>query len=329
VARFICFGEILIRLSAPGRELLLQTPQLTTHVGGAEANVAVSLARFGHDARMVSTVPANALGEAAAGELRRHGVNTGAIESAPGRMGLYFLTPGAGLRPADIVYDRTNSAFADGRPIDWRALLTGADWLHISGVTPALNAATAESCIQAMQAARSGGVKVSYDANFRAKLWEARGDDPRPTLNALFAEADLLFAEARDIGLATGERAVNADDAAQIAFKRFPNLQRIAATERKIISADHHELGGVMITRTGATRSAARAITGIIDRIGGGDAFAAGLLHGLASGDTDQHMLDFALAAAALKHYIPGDFNLASVADVDFFLSNSGSDVRR
>ncbi len=329
MARFICFGEILLRLSAPGRELLLQTPSLQTHVGGAEANVAVSLARFGHDARIVSIVPENALGEAAVGELRRHGVNTDAVGSAQGRMGLYFLTPGAGQRPADIIYDRTHSAFAGGRDIEWRALLAGADWLHISGVTPALNAATANNCIKAMQAARRAGVKVSYDANFRAKLWEARGDDPRPTLNALFAEADLLFAEARDIGLATGERAANAEEAAQIAFKRYPNLQRIAATERKIISADHHELGGVMITRASATRSAARTITGIVDRIGGGDAFAAGLLHGLANGDTDQRMLDFAVAAAALKHYVPGDFNLASVADVDFLLSNSGSDVRR
>jgi 2-dehydro-3-deoxygluconokinase len=329
VARFICFGEILLRLSAPGRELLLQTPQLVTHVGGAEANVAVSLARFTHDARMVSTVPANALGDAAIGELRRHGVNTETVETAPGRMGLYFLTPGAGQRPADIIYDRAHSAFANARSIDWRALLTGADWLHISGVTPALNAATADNCLKAMQAARSAGVKVSFDANFRAKLWEARGDDPRPTLNALFAEADLLFAEARDISLATGERATNTEEAAAIAFKRYPNLHRIAATERKIISADHHELGGVMITRAGATRSAARTIIGIVDRIGGGDAFAAGLHHGLSNGDADQHMLDFAVAAAALKHYIPGDFNLASVADVDFFLSNSGSDIRR
>jgi 2-dehydro-3-deoxygluconokinase len=331
VTRFICFGEILIRLSAPGRELLLQTPQLATHVGGAEVNVAVSLARFGHDAHMLSFVPDNALGRAALGELRRHGVSTDGVETAQGRMGLYFLTPGAGQRAADIVYDRTHSAFVSPRSqaIDWRNALAGADWLHISGVTPALNAAASDATLKAMQAARAAGVKVSFDANFRAKLWEARGDDPRPTLNALFAEADLLFADARDIGLATGQRAINIEEAAQLAFARYPNLHRLAATERKIVSADHHELGAVMITRAGATRSAARSITGIVDRIGGGDAFAAGVLHGLASGDSDQHALDFAVAAAALKHYIPGDFNLSSVADVDFFLSNSGSDVRR
>jgi 2-dehydro-3-deoxygluconokinase len=329
VARFTCFGEILIRLSAPGRELLLQTPTLTTHVGGAEANVAVSLARFGHDARMASVLPDNTLGEAARGELRRHGVDTTFVGHGNGRMGLYFLTPGAGQRPADIVYDRTGSAFADAQAIDWGNALAGADWLHISGITPALNAGATESTLNAMRGARAAGVKVSFDANFRAKLWEARGDDPRPTLNALFVEADLLFAEARDIGLATGERAAGADEAAQIAFKRYPSLQRIASTTRTIVSADHHDLGGVMHTRTSATRSPARAVTGIVDRIGGGDAFAAGLLHGLATGAAEQHTLDFAVAAAALKHYIPGDFNLATVADVDFFLSNSGSDVRR
>lgn len=331
MARFICFGELLIRLSAPGRELLLQTPSLQTHVGGAEANVAISLARFGHDARMVSIVPDNALGHAAIGELRRYGVDTSGVEFGAGRMGLYFLTPGAGQRPADIVYDRASSAFANARAqtIDWRTTLDGADWLHVSGVTPALNSALSEKVRAVMHAARAAGVKVSFDANFRAKLWEARGDDPRPVLDALFAEADLLFADARDIGLVTGQRAADADEAAKIAFARYPNLQRIASTTRAVASADAHDLGGVMHTRSGATRSAPRAITGIVDRIGGGDAFAAGLLHGLANGDADQHMLDFAVGAAALKHYIPGDFNLSTVADVDFFLSNSGSDVRR
>lgn len=331
MARIVCFGEILLRLSAPGRELMLQTPSLQTHIGGAEANVAVSLAKFGHDARMVSVLPLNALGDAARGELRRHGVDTRFVEDATGRMGLYFLTPGAGQRAADIIYDRLSSAFANVRDgaIDWRTALDGAAWLHVSGITPALNGATTDLTLRAMQLARAAGAKVSFDSNFRAKLWEARGNDPRPTLNALFAEADLLFADSRDIALVTGERAANADDAAAIAFRRYPDLQRIASTTRTIVSADHNDLGGVMHTRAGVTRSPARAVTGIVDRIGGGDAFAAGLLHGLTTGAAEQHALDFAVAAAALKHYIPGDFNLSTVDDVDFFLSNSGSDVRR
>lgn len=329
MARFVCYGEVLIRLSAPSGELMLQTPQLDTAFGGAEANVAVSLSRFGHETRMATTLPDNALGRAAATELRRYGVDVSAVRLTPGRMGLYFVTPGAGPRASDVLYDRADSAFARAPHADWRSLLQNADWLHVSGVTPALNAASAESALAGMRAARASGVKVSFDANFRSKLWEARGDDPRPTLDKLFAEADLMFADERDIGLVTGERAASNEDAAAIAFKRYPNLQRIAATRREVKSADAHDLGGVLISRDAAVRTPSHAVTGIVDRIGGGDAFAAGLLHGLATGLDDQAALDFAVAAARLKHTIRGDFNLASASDVEFYLSNSGSDVRR
>lgn len=331
MARIVCFGEILIRLSAPGRELMLQTPRLETHVGGAEANVAVSLARFGHDAAAVSVLPKNALAHGALGELRRWNVDTRHIVFGPGRMGLYFLTPGAGQRASDVLYDRAHSAFAHAScdTIDWSGALAGADWLHISGVTPAVSANAADAALSAMKTARAAGVKVSYDANFRAKLWDARGDDPRSTLNALFAEADLVFAEARDIALLTGEKPASHAEAARIAFDRFPNLQRIAHTERTVVSADHHELCAHMHTRAAHFRTQARTVSGIVDRIGGGDAFAAGLIHSLATGYADASMLDFALAAACLKHYIPGDFNLSTVADVQFYLSESGSDVRR
>lgn len=330
MARIVCFGELLIRLSAPDGELLLQSPQLNTHIGGAEANVAVSLARFGHEARMVSIAPANALADAALGELRRHGVDTRHVVRAPGRMGLYFLTPGAGQRAADITYDRAHSAFAAGaEEIDWRAALEGADWLHVSGVTPAVSAAAAEQALNAMRTARALGVKVSYDANFRAKLWEARGGDPKPTLEAMFAEADLAFAEARDIALLTGQPQQSHADAAKVAFDRFPNLQRIACTERTVITADHHELSAHMHARAAHFRARTHSVTGIIDRIGGGDAFAAGVLHGLSVGYADESLLNFALAAACLKHYIRGDFNLVTVDDVNFTLANPGSDVRR
>lgn len=330
MARFVCFGEMLIRLSAPSGELMLQTPRLEATFGGAEANVAVSLARLGHQSRVASALPHNALGQAALSELQRHGVDTGLCALGEGRMGLYFVTIGVGPRAAEVLYDRADSAFARAPDkADWTKALTGADWLHVSGVTPALNAKCADAALSAMRAARAAGAKVSFDANFRGKLWEARGDDPRPTLDALFAEADLMFADERDIGLVTGEKPVNDEDAARIAFARYPKLQRIAATKRKVLSADAHELSGLTLTRAGAVRTRAHAITGIVDRIGSGDAFAAGVLHGLASGLSDQHMLDFAVAAAALKHTIRGDFNLATAADIDFYLSNSGSDVRR
>lgn len=330
MTRFVCFGEIMIRLTAPEREVLLQSPRLNTNIAGAEANVAVSLARFGHEVRMATLLPDNALGRAARDELRRHGVDTGCVVLAPGRMGLFFVTLGAGARPTDVIYDRAHSVFAEAAaPLPWAAALADADWLHVSGVTPAVSAKAASAAIGAVKAARAAGVKVSFDANFRAKLWEARGEDPRPVLNALFAEADLAFAEARDIALITGERVDDNSEAARVAFSRYPNLQRIAATERTVIAAEHHELGAWMQTRSDETRSKPRKLEGIVDRIGGGDAFAAGLLHGIARGATDRDMLDFALAAACLKHTIPGDFNLVGEADVRFALSHEGADVRR
>lgn len=331
MTRFVFFGEILLRLTAPGRELLFQSPRLDAVFGGAEANVAVSLARFGHETRMASVLPDNAIGQAARDAIRAHGIDTSAIRFTPGRMGVYFLTPGAGQRPSDVLYDRAGSAFAaaPADAIDWARVLEGADWLHVSGVTPAVSAAGADAALAAMKAARAAGVKVSYDANFRAKLWEARGDDPRPTLDALMGQADLAFAEARDYALITGQRFESPMDAIAAAFARYPNLQRIAHTARKALSSDHNELSAEMHTRNAHFRAPVRSVTGIVDRIGGGDAFAAGLLHCLATGADDQSMLEFALAAAVLKHFIPGDANLASAEDVRFFLANPNADVRR
>lgn len=331
MARIVCFGELMIRFSPPGRELLLQTPTLHTSVAGAEGNAAVALARFGHDVRMVSFVGDNPLGAAAISELRKHGVDTRFIKRAPGRMGVYFVTAGAGQRPGEVLYDRANSAFALAPPdaVDWAKALDGAEWLHISGVTPAVSRNAGDAALAAMKIARDMGVKVSFDANFRSKLWEARQDDPREALRPLFEHADLIFAEARDISLLTGQRIASHSEATELAFQLFPNLSRIAHTTRTVINADHHELVGHACARKGGASSRKHAITGIVDRIGGGDAFASGYLHGIVSGMEESAALDFAVGAAVLKHSIPGDFNLVSEADVRFYLSDSGSDVRR
>lgn len=337
--RIVCFGELLLRLSAPGRELLLQSPALDVRMGGAEANVAVSMARFGHRASMVSVVAANALGEAVVGELRRHNVSTAAVQATDGRMGLYFLTTGAVQRPSEVLYDRAGSAFAaaGGGRHDWPALLEGAEVFHVSGVTPALGAASAQATLEAMRAARTAGVTVSFDGNFRPALWEAwRGDAPG-LLRGIMAEADVMFASHRDIEVvldttfAQGSPQERFAAASAAAFEAFPNLRRMAATVRVQRSVDHHALSAMTALRgvDGLLLTPVYEVVGIVDRIGTGDAFAAGVLHGVLSGMTDADGLHFGLAAACLKHSIPGDFNLVGTRDVEAFLSESGFDVKR
>ena len=334
----VCFGEVLIRLSAPDNELLLQSPRLDIHFGGAEANVAVSLSRLGGVARMVSLVPDNALGRAARDELRRYGVDAVGVRFAPGRMGLYFLAPGAMQRPSDVTYDRAGSAFAQAAPdaVDWREALRGAAALHLSGITPAVSPNAAAAALRAAKSAREQGVTVSFDGNFRAKLWAAWGGDGPAVLRDLLACADLAFVDDRDIALILGHKSASTDpserrrEAAWAAFAAFPELKRIASTFRIQHTVEHHELSAVMFTRAGAELLApGRSLIGIVDRIGAGDAFAAGLLHGLRMQMSDQAALDFAHAAACLKHAIPGDFNLATEADVNAFLAQDGLDVRR
>ncbi len=334
----LCFGELLLRLGAPGRQMLLQSPQLDVHVGGAEANVAVSMARFGHAVSMLSVVPDNPLGEAASGELRRYRVDTRHVRAGTGRMGLYFLVPGAIHRPSAVLYDRTDSAFAltAASDFDWAQALDGITDLHLSGVSPALNANCAAACQQGIDQARKRGIRVSFDGNYRAKLWETWNSDPAAITRGLMAGSDLIFADHRDIAIALGWTAPDGSPeqrivaAAQAAFAAFPNLQRLATTVRIQHSVDHHALSGVMVGRNGEVqRTPSYEITPIVDRIGGGDAFAAGVLHGLFSGLSDAESLHFGIGAACLKHSIPGDSNLVGVDDVLAFVDQGRFDVKR
>ena len=338
----VCFGELLLRLSAPGRERLLQRHAFDVHVGGAEANVAVSLARLGHHTEVLGTVSDNALGEAALGELRRHGVHVERVRRAPGRMGLYFLSQGAGLRPSEVLYDRAGSAFATtpAHAYDWPQLLQGTRLFHVSGVTPALGQATADAAIDAARAAREADALVSFDGNFRAKLWAAWDGDPATILRSLIGEASLAFADHRDIAVVLGEDGGDTDAivepgarfaaAAARAFNAFPRLQRIATTVRTQHSVDDHGLSALMATRDGALHARpARALHGIVDRIGAGDAFAAGVLHGLLTGMHDDDSLAFGLAAACLKHSQPGDFHLSDADEVLSLVRNERLDVKR
>jgi 2-dehydro-3-deoxygluconokinase len=333
----VCYGEVLLRLTAPQNGTLLQLPSLTVNVGGAEPNVAVSLTRFGHSASLVTVLPDNALGHAALGELRRHGVHLGKARFGPGRMGLYFLTVGAAHRPSEVLYDRNDSAFARAAPdlIDWNDALAGSAWLHLSGITPAVSSTAAESALRAVRAAHTLGLSVSFDCNYRAKLWERWDGSARTILRDLANEADLLFAEQRDIALlldrdyARLPQEQRFEAAASDALSAFPRLQRIATTVRLERTVDDHDLAAVMSSRSGLWRTRHYSLGRIVDRIGSGDAFAAGVLHALLMGFDDRRAVDFALAAACLKHSIPGDFNLVGVADVDNLLQDTGFTVRR
>lgn len=327
----VCFGELLLRLTAPGAERLLQSWSLDVCVGGAEANVAVSLAAFGHDVRFASVVVDNPLGAAALGELRRNGVHTDGVISAPGRMGLYFLEPGAVRRPARITYDRAGSAFASAPPgaLDWASLLSGAALLHVSGVTPAIGPNGAEAALRAVKAAVAAGVPVSFDGNYRALLWEAWDGDGPAILKEILSCATYAFINERDIALILKAEFENRASAIAQAFAAFPRLQAIAATTRQQSSVDDQAIAGELVTRAGRWVSPVHELPGVIDRIGGGDAFAAGALHGLIGGREAQYTIDFAVAAGALKHSIPGDFNRVSIAEVEAAMAGGSLDVKR
>jgi 2-dehydro-3-deoxygluconokinase len=335
-SRTVFFGELLIRLAAPARELLMQSPRLDLHVGGAEANVAVGLACLGHQTLMVSAVPDNALGRGAVSGIRAHGVDCRAIQlCSSGRMGLYFLTPGASLRASEIIYDRAGSSFANSKTdaYRWDLLLADAGRLHLSGITPALGPASAEAAIDAAKAAKRLGVPVSFDGNYRAKLWESWDSNPKAVLSELIGYADILFGNHQDISLVlgknfTGDGSNRRREAAESAFAFFPELKLIASTSRQILDVDCHHISARIDARTEFAQTEPVVVSGIVDRIGAGDAFAAGVLHSHNTGGDIMQMARTGLALTCLKHSLPGDASLFNQADIDAF-NRGGLDVRR
>ncbi|MDB5691676.1 MAG: sugar kinase [Alphaproteobacteria bacterium] len=335
MAAITCFGEILLRMTAPGRELLLQKPHLDVYVAGAEANVGVGLANLGHEVKMVSRLPGNALGQAAVDALRRHGVDVAGIARTPGRMGLYFLTQGAGLRASEIFYDRQDSSFARAGPgdFDWDGLLQDVDLLHLSGITPALGPRSAEAAVEAAEAAAQRGIPISFDGNYRAQLWESWDSDPKDILTRLVSKARILFGNHRDISLLlgetfSGEGADRRREAAEAAFGAFPNLAMIASTARHVEDADRHRIAARIDTPDGIAQTEEVLVAGIVDRIGAGDAFAAGVLHGIRTGRDLDWTVRSGLALTCLKHSLPGDFSLFGPEEIEAYMAG-GLDVRR
>jgi 2-dehydro-3-deoxygluconokinase len=338
--KVVTFGEIMLRLSAPGFERLLQSPRLDATFGGGEANVAVALAAFGQPAAFVTVLPdKNPISDAAIGELRGLGVDTSGIIRGKGRVGIYYLEAGANQRPSRVVYDREHSAIAFAKPgdIQWDSVLAGAQWFHVTGITPAISSTAADLTLEAIAKARALGVTVSCDLNYRRNLWKW-GKPADAVMREVVRFVDFVIANEEDVQMALGMGIVNVSKqgAGQFDHEQYPtltnavldaysNLRGIAITLRESKSASHNGWSACFNDRKEFLRSRHYEITHIVDRIGAGDSFAAGLIYGLIHFQSSQAVLEFATAASCLKHSIPGDFSRSSVDDVDSLLKSGGS----
>jgi len=320
VKRAVTFGELLLRLSPPGEERLFESSDLVTCFGGAEANVAVALSHFGVRCDYVTRAPDNPIGDAGVAALAREGVGTEWIVRGGERLGIYFVEPGADLRAMRVVYDRAGSAFAriEPRAVDWPRVLAGADWFHSSGITPALGDGPAAALAGAIACARAQGTHISFDLNYREALWRDR--DPRPLVEPLVRQAQLLIGNAAAL---RAMLAIEADDAVDLAERlagRF-GVERVALTRREILGPRQHGWSALLYdTKTGTLAESRRHRVEVVDRVGGGDSFAAALIARLLGGDAPAEALEFAVAASALKLTVPGDFSRASVRDVEALL---------
>jgi 2-dehydro-3-deoxygluconokinase len=328
----------MLRLKSPGFERLFQAPMLEATFGGAEANVAASLAQFGVEARFVSAIPANNVGDACIATLKSFGVDTSAIKRQGERLGIYFLENGANQRPSRVTYDRSGSSISTlkASELDWDAVFEGADWFHISGVTPAISATAAELSIAAAKAARERKLTVSCDYNYRKNLWKYGKKAPE-IMRELVKHATVGIANEEDCQKALGiEVDVNVTSGelehekyrvlAEKVLATFPNLERQVITLRESHSADHNGWSSVLHNGKEFLASRHFEITDIVDRVGGGDSFAAGLIYGLRAyrGD-DQKALEFATTASCLKHSVLGDINRVTVSEVEALMGGDGS----
>jgi 2-dehydro-3-deoxygluconokinase len=336
--RVVTFGEIMLRLMPPGHERFMQTGQFVATFGGGEANVAVSLATFGWPASFVTVVPPNnPIADAMIGELRRFNVDPSHIVRAKGRMGLYYVEAGANQRASKVQYDRDYTSIMLSKPgdIDWAKVFEGAAWFHITGITPALSESAAALAIESVAAAQQKGLTVSCDLNYRKNLWKY-GKKPAEVMRELVKFVDVAIANEEDCQMSLGihsEADVHSgkldhgayETLARKVLDEFSNLKSIAITLRESYSASHNGWSACLHDRQHFHVSRRYDITHIVDRVGGGDSFAAGLIHGLLAKHTHQEALEFAVAASCLKHSITGDFNRVTVDEVTALLKGDGS----
>lgn len=335
------FGEIMLRLKSPGYERLFQSPSLESSFGGSEFNVLASLSRFGLQTEMVTAVPANNVGQACLTDIRYHQVGARhVIERRDGRLGIYFLEAGADHRASNVTYDRAGSTFAgiSNKDLDWRVVLAGIDHLHFSGITPALSTGVEAVTLDAVTVAKEQGITISFDINYRSKLWQQDDRQPSSVFRRFAEYADILFASEQDcigfLGARLDEDLPDPETRFRSASGQvldfFPKLHMVAATIRAPISASRNKLTGCIHSRDGFATSRTWDIDPIVDRVGAGDAYAAGILFGALTGYQLQHTVEYAAAAACLKHSIPGDINRVTRPDVEQLLDKAtGGHVNR
>lgn len=333
--RIVTFGEIMLRLAPMGYDRFVQADSFQAIYGGGEANVAISLAGFGADARFVSKVPAHEIGQAAINTLRRYGVDTTKIARGGKRLGIYFLEKGASQRPSKVLYDRAGSAIAEAESadFDWDAIFDDAQWFHFTGITPAISDGAAMLCKEAVSAAKKSGLTVSCDLNYRKNLWTR--EKAGQVMSQLMPYVDICVANEEDASDVFGIRAAHSDVAggklnregyasvAKQLVERF-GFKKVAITLRASISANDNDWAGMLFAEGEALFSRTYSIH-IVDRVGGGDSFCAGLIYALTQGKTDAEALEFAVAASCLKHTIEGDYNLVSVSEAEKLAGGDGS----
>ena len=327
MAKIVTMGEIMLRLSPNGNDRFIQSECFRVIPGGGEANVAVSCANYGHESIFVSKLPKHEIGQIAVNALRRYGVNTDYIARGGDRVGLYYAETGASMRPSKVIYDRAHSAIAEAKPsdFDFDAIFEGADWFHWSGITPAISDASAECLRQACICAKKHGVKVSVDLNFRKKLWtsEKAISVMRPLMQYVDVcigneeDAELCLGFKPDADVEGGETNAEGYEGIFKQMKQEFGFEYVVSTLRESFSATHNGWKALIYDGKEFYQSKRYDVNPIIDRIGGGDSFSGGLIHGLLTKPTQGEALEFAVAASALKHTINGDFNLVSAEEVE------------
>jgi len=335
--KYITFGEIMLRLKPPNWERFFQSPVLEATFGGGEANVAVGLTRFGLNVAYVSVIPNNLIGDACIRELKRQGVDTSLMVRKGNRLGIYFLEEGANQRPSVVIYDRSHSAIAEARPgdISWEKVFDEVNWFHITGITPAISLSASELSLEAVKKAREKGITISCDLNFRKNLWKYGKSAPE-VMGELVKYVDIALGNEEDcqkslrvkvdIDVESGELQISQyKELTDKILDLYPKLQKIAITLRESHSANYNGWSAVLNNRKEFLISKKYEIRNIVDRVGAGDTFAAGLIYGFNNLDNDKEALEFAVAASCLMHSISGDLPLISVEEVKSLMGGATS----